>query len=162
MWSVYSTTSVHKVESSVLFRPCCFKNGTDHVNRARGQLVRVVKEADLKSAGLCPQGSKSPSCRFVFKSLSCRFVWKPNKNKMWRSRVSIPVPRACKARALPFELHPLTNTFAKIFWFKLTEVAFARLKLHVCFVCFVCFFDDAVLYGSGVSKWACRWYKWSP
>lgn len=62
----------------------------------------------------------------------------------------------------PFGLHPLTNTFAKIFWFKLTEVAFARLKLHVCFVCFVCFFDDAVLYGSGVSKWACRWYKWSP
>jgi hypothetical protein len=28
------------------------------------------------------------------------------QNKMWRSRVSIPVPRACKARALPFELHP--------------------------------------------------------
>ena len=26
----------------------------------------------------------------------------PTKNKMWRSRVSIPVPRACKARALPF------------------------------------------------------------
>ena len=25
----------------------------------------------------------------------------------------------------------------------------------MCFVCFVCFFDDAVLYGSGVSKWAC-------
>jgi hypothetical protein len=25
---------------------------------------------------------------------------------MWRSRVSIPVPPACKAGALPFELHP--------------------------------------------------------
>ena len=26
--------------------------------------------------------------------------------KMWRSRVSIPVPPACEAGALPFELHP--------------------------------------------------------
>ena len=26
--------------------------------------------------------------------------------KVWRSRVSIPVPPACKAGALPFELHP--------------------------------------------------------
>jgi hypothetical protein len=28
------------------------------------------------------------------------------RQKMWRSRVSIPVPPACKAGALPFELHP--------------------------------------------------------
>ena len=28
------------------------------------------------------------------------------KKHSWRSRVSIPVPHACKARALPFELHP--------------------------------------------------------
>jgi hypothetical protein len=29
-----------------------------------------------------------------------------NKKKWWRSRVSIPVPPACKAGALPLELHP--------------------------------------------------------
>ena len=28
------------------------------------------------------------------------------QKKLWRSRVSIPVPPACKAGALPFELHP--------------------------------------------------------
>ena len=34
--------------------------------------------------------------------------------KKWRSRVSIPVPSACKADALPFELHPhITNLFQK-------------------------------------------------
>ena len=27
-------------------------------------------------------------------------------NEPWRRRVSIPVPLACKASALPFELHP--------------------------------------------------------
>ena len=33
---------------------------------------------------------------------------------MWRSRVSIPVPPACKAGALPFELHPqLQNSSAE-------------------------------------------------
>jgi hypothetical protein len=32
---------------------------------------------------------------------------KNNNKKKWRSRVSIPVPSACKADALPFELHPL-------------------------------------------------------
>ena len=31
---------------------------------------------------------------------------KKKKKKKWRSRVSIPVPSACKADALPFELHP--------------------------------------------------------
>ena len=34
--------------------------------------------------------------------------------KKWRSRVSIPVPSACKADALPFELHPhMINMFQK-------------------------------------------------
>jgi hypothetical protein len=28
------------------------------------------------------------------------------EKRIWRSRVSIPVPPACKAGALPFELHP--------------------------------------------------------
>ena len=32
-------------------------------------------------------------------------LWIHPKN-IWRSRVSIPVPPACKAGALPFELHP--------------------------------------------------------
>ena len=36
---------------------------------------------------------------------SCLF---PLKTAKWRRRVSIPVPLACKASALPFELHPLT------------------------------------------------------
>ena len=31
---------------------------------------------------------------------------KNETKKVWRSRVSIPVPPACKAGALPFELHP--------------------------------------------------------
>ena len=31
---------------------------------------------------------------------------KAASQKIWRSRVSIPVPPACKAGALPFELHP--------------------------------------------------------
>ena len=30
-------------------------------------------------------------------------------NKRWRIRVSIPVPRACKARTLPIELIPLIS-----------------------------------------------------
>jgi hypothetical protein len=30
-------------------------------------------------------------------------------NKRWRIRVSIPVPRACKARTLPIELIPLSS-----------------------------------------------------
>ena len=30
--------------------------------------------------------------------------------KRWRCGVSIPVPLACKANALPYELHPLPNT----------------------------------------------------
>ena len=29
--------------------------------------------------------------------------------KWWRIRVSIPVPRACKARTLPIELIPLSS-----------------------------------------------------
>ena len=29
--------------------------------------------------------------------------------KKWRWRVSIPLPLACKASALPFELHPLNS-----------------------------------------------------
>ena len=33
---------------------------------------------------------------------------KPGKRK-WRCGVSIPVPLACKASALPSELHPLHN-----------------------------------------------------
>lgn len=32
---------------------------------------------------------------------------------MWRRGVSIPLPRACKARALPIELHPLSNLLPK-------------------------------------------------
>ena len=32
--------------------------------------------------------------------------------KRWRCGVSIPVPLACKANALPYELHPLLNTKA--------------------------------------------------
>lgn len=31
---------------------------------------------------------------------------KNHNNRVWRRRVSIPVPLACKASALPFELHP--------------------------------------------------------
>ncbi len=39
------------------------------------------------------------------------FVWRKiqvagTKKGTWRRRVSIPVPLACKASALPFELHP--------------------------------------------------------
>ena len=30
-------------------------------------------------------------------------------SKRWRCGVSIPVPLACKANALPYELHPHTN-----------------------------------------------------
>jgi hypothetical protein len=33
---------------------------------------------------------------------------------LWRCRVSIPVPRACKARALPIELHPQFTFFILI------------------------------------------------
>ena len=33
--------------------------------------------------------------------------WMEGKKKMWSWRVSIPLPSACKADALPFELQPL-------------------------------------------------------
>ena len=33
---------------------------------------------------------------------------------MWRYRVSIPVPRACKARALPTELYPHKNNIRTV------------------------------------------------
>ena len=34
--------------------------------------------------------------------------------KVWRSRVSIPVPPACKAGALPFELHPRQSSVSLV------------------------------------------------
>ena len=38
---------------------------SDFLNlRALGQCVRVVKESDSKSDGLCPQGFESPRCRY--------------------------------------------------------------------------------------------------
>jgi hypothetical protein len=39
--------------------------------------------------------------------LTTRLIEQFLKQFLWRCRVSIPVPRACKARALPIELHPL-------------------------------------------------------
>ena len=38
-----------------------------------------------------------------------------NKQNTWRCRVSIPVLLACKASALPFELHPLVTIENKTF-----------------------------------------------
>ena len=68
-------------------------------------LRRTLKARVRKSVGSIPT-----ECTF-YELLFCASS-KIMGAKMWRSRVSIPVPRACEARALPFELHPHTFTCA--------------------------------------------------
>ena len=60
--------------------------------------VRVVKEIDSKSIGLCPQGFKSPWCRFSFAffHLPFFFSWSSNDETKniahWSSKKSKPLP----------------------------------------------------------------------
>ena len=49
---------------------------------------------------------------------------RPSQQAAWKRRASIPLPRACEARALPFELHsqkPTTELHARFFFFVATS-----------------------------------------
>ena len=51
-------------------------------------------------------------------------------NKRWRIRVSIPVPRACKARTLPIELIPLSSMGLAGDYHKVQIASVAQLVEH--------------------------------
>ena len=62
-------------------------------------------------AGVFPRATRAP-----MKKVSITFYWSvlcasttQKKKKTWRIRASIPVPPACEAGALPFELIPQTH-----------------------------------------------------
>ena len=70
--------------------------------------TRTICPADLKSAPLDLSGIQAQA-RPVPRSLAPSRKQGPaiKKKSKWSIRVSIPVPRACKARTLPIELMPL-------------------------------------------------------
>ena len=72
--------------------------------------------------GLTSQWFESTFCAlffFFFSSFRAR-------KKKWRSRVSIPVPHACKACALPFELHPQLHWVRKPRAFETKQKSYVR------------------------------------
>ncbi len=60
--------------------------------------VKTEEEKDLSVAEIHAE----------IQSLFMGMFLQREKGESWRRRVSIPVPLACKASALPFELHPLS------------------------------------------------------
>ena len=64
------------------------------LNHAKEEGRAGVEPATYRAATNCSTTELTPLDRSV------------HTKNIWRSRVSIPVPPACKAGALPFELHP--------------------------------------------------------
>ena len=95
-----------KQQSELLYMDLCF----DHF-----RIARLAQLAERKALNLVVVGSTPTSGGYFCCALQSRFIlflpklqnnWSPCKlrEKEWKRRVSIPVPRACEARALPIEL----------------------------------------------------------
>jgi hypothetical protein len=73
----------------------------------------LKKSVELGGAGyrsLCLLHAKQALYHLSYTPVNCR---RPERKRMWRSRVSIPVPADCEPTALPSELHPLTTATKK-------------------------------------------------
>src|SRR4051794_31440824 len=87
--------------------PVLLKTSRTRDNRLKAHLQNKNKpagpihepEVDSKSTGLCPREFKSRRCRFFLQI-------ERKKNPNTKNDDDIPVPSACKADAIPFELHP--------------------------------------------------------
>jgi len=87
-----------KQQSELLYMDLCF----DHFRIARLAQLAERKALNLVVVGSTPTSGENilsffPKTMIYLKTQSC-------KNRGWKRRVSIPVPRACEARALPIEL----------------------------------------------------------